>query len=335
MQPSEFKELASRCLGMSLRPKELGALCRYFQAADGVRVSSTGFVTHFNRVHRGEWERNRKEVLLTNKQKAKLEVSLQQRSDDAVKAKVPGFGPRDEESFSRKLIEAVGKYTRNPASYVGCMNPFRGTNFGLEAFKEVFSRTFLVSFSSKECAVLLSAFDAIGSGTIDGSRFLNSFYRLARDSDVTPSTADVLGSLRLHNISKPLTAQFNKSPNAGATKPDSPGQQIKIFDSLSSLNPVSVDRKELPKKTKQAEHTTAKSSDPLHSIDNAVFLMPRKMPAKPSARAASRTVPPAAQAATQLPKPSREFVFPALLSSAPVFILPSAKVLDENKLSSP
>ena len=63
-----------------------------------------------------------------------------------------------------------------------CFQAFKGSALPPVAFREVFLRVFLVKLTYPEIGALLSVFDEMGTGTIDGHKFLNAFYRLGEYS---------------------------------------------------------------------------------------------------------------------------------------------------------
>ena len=71
------------------------------------------------------------------------------------------------------------------------LQAFKGPALKPKAFRELYRRIFDIRFSYPEVGVLMSIFDEHGVGSIDGPKFLNSFYRLSRyEEGVMMGTSD-------------------------------------------------------------------------------------------------------------------------------------------------
>lgn len=340
MRHAEFKDLCSRVLGMSLKPKELGALAKYFQADSKGRISNAAFTVYLSKVHRAEWEKFRQEKLLRNKEKASAANDSHRRrveSWNKEEARSMAFSADDESSFASKVVEALRKYCKSAATYAEGVASMRATTTSARGFRDLFSRVFQVSFSTKECGVLLGAVDMNGTGLVDGGRFITAFLRLSRMNVSELSCAEVMSALRLEDLTRPLVAAFNTIETSNARRSDfkDDATLVKTIDPLTSLTQsgsASRGQKREPNSTPKRP----KMLDPI-AADSAVFLMSQsalKEKRWKGKKTSSVELPvpvrrKSVEQATAPPNSRREFVFPALLSSAPVFAF-STLSLDAN-----
>ena len=92
------------------------------------------------------------------------------------------YSAADEAGFMRKLRQAAQDYAVDSAALQEPLQAFKGPALSPLAFREIFGRIFGTKNKPTfpEMGVLLSILDNAGTGTLDGPRFLNWFYKLGR-----------------------------------------------------------------------------------------------------------------------------------------------------------
>ena len=177
----QFKEQLRRAFNINPTAAELGALVQYFDTTGDGSVDTIQFMLHFtklNRIERAKVHRRRIAAERNVANKSKLEeesrVQKKQREDNQKLA----FVQVDEVSVLRKVREVAQNFAVDSASYVEPMQAFKGPAMFPVAFREVFRRIFGIKLTYPEIGVLLTIYDVGGNGTIDGSLFVNSIFRL-------------------------------------------------------------------------------------------------------------------------------------------------------------
>ena len=326
-RPSEFKELLRQTLGIHLKPKEAGALIRYFPAEDGLSLCNADFVAYVLKTYRLETERQKRERRLKQSEKeSTLRAQERNRSKEVV-VELP-FDSTDESSCLRKLTAAVLKFSTTSALYTEGLREIKDNSFRPKAFRERFYRIFQTSLTSKESRVLLSALDSSGSESIDGKSFLTAFYKLQRELAVRADMSDneIMSILRAEDCSRPLVSSFN-SPIKPLTM-----TQPSIFKRVDRLKFIADRRPDStpsPQLTKQERLLRMTKLEPLAASDasTAIFLLKDRRALKKQnerdepAMSRGPTVPNKKTVNNPVSTRRREFVFPALLTSAPIFSL--------------
>lgn len=327
--PSEFKWTMQQLFGQHFSPRELGAVCRCFQAADGARISSKGLEDHMKKLQRTEWERMRKDAIAEQKKRSIAPPSEAPRATgDDIR-----FDSTDEESLVQKLKDAVRGYVANPAAFSDGLRVLKAGAFSPAAFKDAFHRVFSVALSRRECGVLLGVYDDRGAGIINGQKFLNSFFKVSRkiSSLQDLSDSEIMGLLRTEDASRPLIESFNQSNRRRRSpSPESNVDTVKTFDSIGAMKPSN--RVVLPLLLAETE-ARSPAAKPVYSADvSNLALNPllvsklsrqrmRTKPSEPSTQPSSQKKSEERRAASAGEGNRKEFVFPALLSSAPIFSL--------------
>lgn len=90
------------------------------------------------------------------------------------------YGPDDEKSLLEKISKISEIFATDSSSFVTAMQAFKGPALPPIAFREVFYRVFLVRLTFPEVGVLMNIMDEGGTGSIDGTKFMNAFFRLGR-----------------------------------------------------------------------------------------------------------------------------------------------------------
>jgi hypothetical protein len=86
----------------------------------------------------------------------------------------------DENSMFLKLKEACKEYAIDSAPYIDRIQSFKGPALPPDKFRELFYQIFNVRFTFPEIGVLLSILDTTNLRVVDGSKFLNWFYKISR-----------------------------------------------------------------------------------------------------------------------------------------------------------
>lgn len=184
MKPFEFKDMMMRTFAVPLTGKELGALVKYYDSSGSNTVDSKEFLAHFMKLQRQEAEARRKmhidrERGLKRAEKEK-EEQFQAAQHRAEREKLK-FTKEDEGTFMKKIRQAAQEYAIDSATMQEPLQAFKGPALNAVAFIDVCRRIFHgMRFAHPEVGVLLSILDKTGTGTIDGPRFLNWFYKLGR-----------------------------------------------------------------------------------------------------------------------------------------------------------
>ena len=317
--------------GQHFSSKEVGAICRHFPAADGVRISSKGLADDLKKQQRTEWERIRKESIAEQRKRfSSVPGEPSKSSLDDFK-----FDASDEISLVQKLREVAKKYSSNPAAYSDGLRIFKAQALSPAAFRDAFHRVFSVPLTRSECGVLLGLFNDRGAGVINAQKFLNSFFKVNRNlsSHRDFSDDEIMGFLRLEDASKPLIESFNESRRRyRSPSPEVNVETVRAFDSTGTMKPSN--RVILPLLLAESELR----SPPIqvgHSDLNRLALKPMlavtirqqgtsaklsdASPKHPSLRSQKPSDERRASVAGEINR--KVFVFPALLSSAPIFTL--------------
>ena len=337
--PTEFRTIARRFLNLSFTSKELGALCRYFLADDGIRISSKAFLDHFKKILRLEWEQNRqRKVVAQRKLVATLRTHELAIADNRLASSYTGELKHDENdvgSFLEKMKAAAQKYANNRSGCGGDLQIFKAGNLTPSSFKDAFHRAFLITLSWRECGVLLDIYDGNGSGNISGLKFLHTFLKLSRyiSSRQDQSDDEMMGILRSEDIRKPLVSAYNDGPHRRrSTSPESRNGIIKTFRAISPTQPMSqvmlplliaeTKHRSTPKKSRRSMEVGNVFLKAVHTTQ--ILLRPKECRDAEHSRQFPKDKDERDKDSENKP---REFVFPALLSSAPLFIPSSGLAL--------
>jgi hypothetical protein len=174
------------------------------------------------------------------------------------------FGPDDEKSLLAKISQLSEVFATDSSSLVAsmqvrftllvrplfslCSQAFKGPALPPLAFREVFYRVFLVRLTYPEIGALMSVLDEGGTGTLDGTKFMNSFFRLGRlqEKALLGEGPAVMTSL---DCLKPVV-EPNKTDSFQSSTPSSNKRQ------LSSASGNS-----LPKSPEDFRHSSIQATD--------------------------------------------------------------------------
>lgn len=334
--PSEFKWIMMQHFGQHFSPKELGAICSFLKAADGVRISSKGLEDHMKKLQRMEWERMRRDAIAVQKKRSAVLSHEPLRATNDVE-----YDSSDERSFVEKLRDVIKRYNANPAAYSDELRVFKEGTFSPTAFKDAFLRVFSVALSRSECGFLLGLYDDRGAGLVNGQTFLNSFFKVSRNLSSLRdlSNHEIVGLLRLQDTSRPLIEGFNESHHwRRSPSPESNVETVKTFDSIGTMKPSN--RVILPMLLAETDIHSPPLVKPLvksaYSSDRDSSASKPLLVSSLHSRRARTKVLESSTKLSSLPPQKRsddrrtassgevkrkEFVFPALLSSAPIFSL--------------
>lgn len=267
MKPFEFKDMMMRTFAVPLTSKELGALVKYYDSSGSNTVDSKEFLAHFMKLQRQEAEARRKMQIdrergLKRAEKER-EEEFQAAQMRAEREKLK-FAKEDEKTFLEKIRHAAQEYAIDSATMQEPLQAFKGPALNAVAFIDVCRRIFHgMRFTHSEVGVLLSIVDTAGTGTIDGPRFLNWFYKLGR----------VEGEIMLGERKDDVTL---KSLRAGAASATEDPSKVKI-----DLKPFNQNQK-----GKTALKKTAQSAKP--SSSGVVLPAAAAAKARPGSAGANR-----------------------------------------------
>jgi len=182
MSPSSFRLEMRRSLGIKLNDEEFGCIVNEFdEDGDGtinggeflVQYMSIGFKEK-SRIAYKRRERQRKkelaDVMEAKRQKMQQEAKMEMNI-------TKDFSKEDLQSALGKIQQVAGDYDATSASAMS-LQGFLGTPLTPGNLRDMLRRTFNLRLSGKEIGAMMSAFDADGSGTLDGSEFLINFKKL-------------------------------------------------------------------------------------------------------------------------------------------------------------
>jgi hypothetical protein len=318
----------------------IGALFRYFQGIDETSLSNKAFVTFFGKLHRAEWERCRKERLEHDRERQSRWISEKKGQldrNERDRERLIVFNTTDEASFLRKLAEAASKYRSNTSGYANGLRSFRDSDLSPESFRDAFNLAFSISLTLRECGVLLGALNV--SGSVNGKRFLSAFHKLCREMATRSDLSDVeiMGLLRSEDLTKPLSVSYNDS-----AKHRTVHREYKTFDALDTMNRANIQSRSR-ERSAPSRNSTPERPDPDNLIklsplpteaSSSIFLMKanklrnKKLhQKKPSSLESPLHKEQNASLPTKVRPKKTSVVFPALLSSAPLFSLSSGMLL--------
>jgi len=183
LTPGVFREMLKRTFNIKLDPGELGAAVKFFDSDGDGTINTAEFLKHFFKLQRTERSNIRRERINAEREvKKKLEDEVKERIrqkmiEDENKM---NYGPDDEKSLLEKISKISEIFATDSSSFVTAMQAFKGPALPPIAFREVFYRVFLVRLTFPEVGVLMNIMDEGGTGSIDGTKFMNAFFRLGR-----------------------------------------------------------------------------------------------------------------------------------------------------------
>ena len=197
MKPNEFKDMLMRTFKVTLTEKQLGALVSIFGVErfedeetvrskhqdEGVRIDNNEFLKYFNKIQRDEQAKRHRERIQRERDLAAQEKEAERQLENKKKhdeLKRLVYGEEDEVSLLDKIRHAAQEYAVDSALYMEGMQGFKGPALPPNKFRELFAKIFNIKFTYPEIGVLLSILDLGGIGTLDGTRFLNWFYKICR-----------------------------------------------------------------------------------------------------------------------------------------------------------
>lgn len=199
MKPNEFKDMLMRTFKVPLTDKQLGAMVSIFgvekdeevsirdkNKEDGVRIDNAEFLKYFNKIQRDEQSKRHRERIAKERELVESEKEYQQQLEykkkhDELKRLI--YADEDEVTVLDKIRHAAQEYAVDSALYMDGMQGFKGPALPADKFRELFAKIFNVKFTFPEVGVILSILDLGGIGTIDGTRFLNWFYKICRHEE--------------------------------------------------------------------------------------------------------------------------------------------------------
>jgi Ca2+-binding EF-hand superfamily protein len=153
------------------------------QLSNDPHICNRDFLTYFYRINREEMmkrnsRRIQEERLLKQQEKVRNDGFENQKTLEVIQKLL--FQASDELSCLEKLKTAVREYTIDSAPFIPLLQGFKGPALAPEKFRDLFYRIFNVRYTYPEIGVLLSILDNTGLRIIDGTKFLNWFYKISR-----------------------------------------------------------------------------------------------------------------------------------------------------------
>jgi Ca2+-binding EF-hand superfamily protein len=194
-QQAEEGDLDNAAANFSSSLKTAAELSK--QLSNDPRICNRDFLTYFYRINREEMmkrnsRRIQEERLLKQQEKVKNNEIENQKIVELIQKLL--FHASDELSCLEKLKAAVREYTIDSAPFIPLLQGFKGPALAPEKFRDLFYRIFNVRFTYPEIGVLLSILDNTGLRIIDGTKFLNWFYKISRKMEafmLGESTEDI------------------------------------------------------------------------------------------------------------------------------------------------
>lgn len=183
LAPAEFKDQLRKAFNMNVTAKELAALVKYFDTSASGNVDAVDFLLQFSKINRLERSKRHREHIELERSALRREKDEEEKRESkkhAEDARKLTFIKADEESLLNKIRTVGQNFAVDSASMIEPLQSFKGPALTPSAFREVFYRVFHIKLTYPELGVLLSIYDDPGIGSIDGSKFLGSFFRLGR-----------------------------------------------------------------------------------------------------------------------------------------------------------
>mmetsp|Transcript_35368 Transcript_35368/g.45400 ORF Transcript_35368/g.45400 Transcript_35368/m.45400 type:complete len:571 (+) Transcript_35368:131-1843(+) len=179
MDPTTFKQILWRSLGIKVSPAELGALMKEFDNDGDGSVDADEFIFKFFQIGRQERQnalrhkmKNDETISMKNK---KFDQDLIEKYSKMVETKPKEYSETDLEKAISKVAHVARLYDRergfNLMSFMGVMD--------LTKFKEQL-KVLGIRLNRAELTALMNEFDADGDNTVDCSEFLSMFFRIGR-----------------------------------------------------------------------------------------------------------------------------------------------------------
>lgn len=200
MKPVEFKDMLLRTFKVTLTDKQLGALVSIFGVErdedefqstrkgvdEGVRIDNAEFLKYFNKIQRDEQAKRHRERIARERELVEQEKERQRQLENKKKHDEMQrliYTEADEVSLLDKIRHAAQEYAVDSALYMEGMQGFKGPALPSDKFRELFANIFSIKLSYPEIGVVLSILDLGGIGSLDGTRFLNWFYKICRHEE--------------------------------------------------------------------------------------------------------------------------------------------------------
>ena len=257
MLPHEFKDMLVRTFHVALSGKELGALVKFFDTSGTRTIDSQEFLAHFFKLQRQEQDKRRKGMIEKEREvrgRAREHEEQLERLKSIEESSKCKYTKTDEASFMRKLRASAQEYAVDSAALQEPLQAFKGPALSPLAFRDIFGRIFGSKnrFTFPEMGVLLSILDNAGTGTLDGPRFLNWFYKLGRvegrimlgeaEDDVT---LQALRANASQAFAAALAAASSGSPKADALEPyNQPARRQKFPGTAAAIERAGEEERE-------------------------------------------------------------------------------------------
>jgi Ca2+-binding EF-hand superfamily protein len=253
MKPVEFKDMLMRTFKVALTDKQLGAMVSIFgvekdeedfesvrkEVDDGVRIDNAEFLKYFNKIQRDEQaKRNRERIarereLIEQEKERQRQLEIKKKHDEMQRLV---YTEADEASLLDNIRHAAQEYAVDSALYMDGMQGFKGPALPPDKFRELFAKIFNIRLSFPEIGVLLSILDLGGIGSLDGTKFLNWFYKICRHEEkfmlgessdpVTFATLKAASTLAAAGPTRAGTARMGTAQRTGKSRGGGGGSSI-------------------------------------------------------------------------------------------------------------
>lgn len=181
LTPEAFRVLLKNTFSLELSDAELGAVVDMYRNGGSKDVNTTRFLVEFLRIgYERRMSKRSKQIELTRSASKELqqqhENKLAEQLNQLEMTPDENYDAEDEASAWQKLRLAAFHYDKNHPSAVS-LQGFNATHLSPGLFRETLRRTFNISLTPKELAVVTRKFDSDKRGLINNHDFLVYFTR--------------------------------------------------------------------------------------------------------------------------------------------------------------
>lgn len=215
MTPAAYKDMMYRTFKMTLGPRQLGSLVKFFDMDESNTVDSKEFLNYFHKIHKQEQSKARRNRIIAERavaEQEKMEEKGRQEEKQRKDAMLMSFTPADEKNALRKIRAGALEIATDGGSYTDSMRELKDRVMSSTSFRDTFNRIFLIKFTLAEVGVLKHFLDPSGGTTLDGPTFYKAFMKLARVEEKV-----LLGELKARDVRLSLLRPGARIPE-GAPK---------------------------------------------------------------------------------------------------------------------
>lgn len=183
MTPVVFRNLCASHFLIYLTPKEVGAVCSFFDADGDGTIDGAEFISAIMKMWTDAAKLKKINQLEADRKTRQRWVNKQQQRDNILNKAMNEYQLC--EYSQHDTLSALAKIKLAAANYDSrintSLNAFQNAPMNPHEFKEMLCRTFKMKFSRCEISSLMHFFDHDGQGVIEGSDFLSTFFLLRRE----------------------------------------------------------------------------------------------------------------------------------------------------------